>query len=305
MDLVRQIPGVNPETLPSRIPPEYRETIGHLVAYIPEDAYTANLVQVMESSNLGPNDEAEVQLGHRVQPRPWEWLDYLEEPRHSLPGGADGELQVRNDASIPLETFQARLTGERIPSRDRSVEEEDTKRHMRDRFYAETKYERDWKESRIGTLASTNRPGTAPSGNAADGGQSSEDDEPLQHQQQQQTHARRADQSGMMEDARSSMASNSGLSPAPTRASSSSRRTVEEREIIDVDALPGPEPASTRGRKRKATGGSTSALEGAIEVIDDEIEIIEPNAVAIASRSRRGGKTRPSSGGRGKGKKKA
>lgn len=239
----------------------------------------------------------------KVQSRPWEWVNYMEEPRHATTCG-DGP-QVRNDTSIPLELFQARIIAERSnppqipPMTNEELEEVVMKRYARDRFNDEDIYERDWKETRAGTLSNvTGGSSTHRASEAADGGQSSDDeathDPPI---------SRRGDQQSMsMEDARSSMASGSGLSPA-TRASSSSRNPNDDRGVIDVDALPGPEHGTTgRGRKRKAT--NTSANDGAVEVVDDDIEIIEPtSALAATLRSQRGrGK---STGGKGKGKRRA
>ncbi|KAG8934799.1 RNA polymerase II mediator complex subunit [Tulasnella sp. 418] len=86
------------------------------------------------------------------------------------------------------------------------------------------------------------------------------------------------------------------VSPTETsaRASSVSRRTAE-REIIDVDAISGPE-TSIRGQKRKANAGTAAA--GAS---DDDIEIIEQPTSAIRGKRGRG---RPP-GSRGKQKRKS
>lgn len=271
------------------------------MAYVSVDPLTANLVHFTENEGA---DDGQIQLGAKVQPRPWEWLDYMEEPRAVSTTEEDEMPRIRNDTSIPLECFQAHVMAGDHRNEASEADGGTMKRYTKDRLYVETMYERNWKETRVGTLANTGgHPTGSRASGVADDAQSSEDEESRRSQPQ----GRRAgylDTSAMpMDDARSSLASRSGISPAPTRASSASRGTVE---VIDVDALPGPEPsANTRGRKRKATGASNSAVEGAGDGSDDEIQIIEPTS-ATASNSRGKGRGKgKTTGTRGKGKKKA
>ncbi|KAG8882040.1 RNA polymerase II mediator complex subunit [Tulasnella sp. 332] len=300
IDLTRQIPGIKPELLSIRISIKDREALKHLLPFVSVDQLTTNLVHFTENEGA---EEGQVQLGTRVQSRPWEWLDYMEEPHGASYTEGDDLPRIRNDASISLECFQAHVLAGDQPTEASEADDETMKRYTKDHLYMETMYERDWKETRVGTLANT---GSHPTGSratgAADDGQSSEDEE----SRRSQTQGRRAghlDTSVMsMDDAPSSLASRSGISPAPTRASSASRGTVE---VIDVDALHGPEPsANTRGRKRKVTEAGGGVLEGAGDGSDDEIQIIEPTSAIASSKGKGRGKGKATSA-RGKGKKKA
>ncbi|KAG9004810.1 RNA polymerase II mediator complex subunit [Tulasnella sp. JGI-2019a] len=293
IDLMRQVPGIKPQSLPTRISIEDRETLKHLLGFVFEDPLAVNLVQFMETDG---GEDGQVQLGAKVQSRPWEWLDHLEEPR-AASSAEDEIMRIRNDTSISLEHFQARVVtnDQRIEASDGAGET--MKRYTKDRLYMETMYERDWKETRVGTLATGVGNPTRTRSCTADDEQSSDDED--QHRNQPQgRHGGHQDPSAMsMEDARSSLASRSGMSPAPTRASSASRGTVE---VIDVDALPGPEPgANTRGRKRKNT------LDATAEGSDDEIQIIEPTSAMTSNSKGKGRGKGKTTSARGKGKKKA
>lgn len=299
IDLVRQVKGVHPDRLPSGMPHEFRTVIRPLLNYIPTDRYTQDLVYLLNSTDIATgrpaNDvdpEAQYQLGPPVQSKAWEWTEYIEDPAADTASEGRGErlIEVKNDTSVPLEHFMARATGEALASRRSSKDESDVapipSRPMEDRLHRESVYERDWKDSRIGNGASFDDPESSES--------EVDDPSPLSRNR------------GVNDDSRS----NSVMSPG---GSTISRRTgTTEREIIDVDALDGPQEGARRGTKRKATASSSGLGRGSgaesTDLGDDDIEIIEPepsSSTAGKTVAGRRGRGRPSgSVSRGRGKKK-
>lgn len=271
IDVVRQIPGIQADKLPPRMPHKLRTILIPLLAYIPTDPYTKNLVHTVTQGDIvskGPGEiEAQYLLGPPVQPKSWEWIEHLEDPA-TAPAPEDGE-PIKNETSVSLEYFNARTTGESLPAKDRSTDD----RHNRDHLNNESIYERDWKDTRLGGNATFDDPESS----------ESEDEVPI-GVLGKRNHSMLG---GGLDDTRS-IASGSGGSPALTRGSSGSRRTVE-REIIDVDALPGPEASGSGGRGRRRKPGNSSlgrrgtTPDDAEE--DDDIEIIEP-APAVAARGK-------------------
>ncbi|KAG8908829.1 RNA polymerase II mediator complex subunit [Tulasnella sp. 403] len=288
IDVVRQIPGIQPDRLPARMPLEYRHAIQPLLAYVPRDPYTQDLVHLVNPAEQGhrlppPADgESQYQLGPPVQARPWEWIEYLEDRTSATPEESD---QVKNETSVSLEYFMAKSTGEKLSKDD----EWDEYRHAEDHMHRETVFERDWKETRVGPVG------------LDDPDSSESEEEGGRAARRGAGHA----QGGGTEETRSIL-SNSGTSPAMTRAGSTGRRTIE-REIIDVDALPGPDASSSgvRGKKRKAAAANSGLgrVGESAEQVDDDVEIIEPSAAA-ATRGKNRGRARPPASVRGRGKKK-
>lgn len=299
IDLVRQVKGVHPDRLPSGMPHEFRTVLRPLLNYIPTDRYTQDLVYLLSSTDIasgkpahGVDPEAQYQLGPAVPSRAWEWTEYIEEPPTDTASEGRGErsMEVKNDTSVPLEHFMARATGEPLSSHRSSRDDSDVignpSRHAEDRLHRESIYERDWKDSRIGNGASFDDPESSES--------EADDPSPLSRIR------------GVTDDSRS----NSVMSPG---GSTISRRTgTTEREIIDVDALDGPQEGPSRGTKRKATASSSGVGRGSgvgsADLGDDDIEIIEPEPMSSTAGKTVAGKRgrgRPTgSVARGRGKKK-
>lgn len=300
IDLVRQVKGVHPDRLPSGMPHEFRTVIRPLLNYVPTDRYTQDLVYLLNSTTdiasgrpaVGVDPEAQYQLGPPVQSKAWEWTEYIEDATADTASEGRGErtMEVKNDTSVPLEHFMARATGEALSNRRSSKDEPDVVvnpiRHTEDRLHRESIYERDWKDSRIGNGASFDDPESSES--------EVDDPSPLSRNR------------GVNDDSRS----NSVMSPG---GSTISRRTgTAEREVIDVDALDGPQEGASRGTKRKATASSAGVGRGSgvesADLGDDDIEIIEPEQSSSTAgktvAGRRGRGRPPGSVSRGRGKKK-
>ncbi len=270
------------------MPDDYRFALEGLLPFTASNPYTTNLVHLipqgenLRSSSADADSEA-ANVGPLAQPRPWEWVDHMDEP--SDPSASESEPMIKNDASIPLEAFMAK------PTLDKWAGETPMalgQRYVMDHVHAESVYERDWRETRIGTTALEDPESSE-----------SEEDVPVS-----QILGGRLEAILSAEDSRS-LASLSGASPALTRASSGSQRVdTSEREVIDVDALP---MSATKARKRKApaSSGQWPTMDAVAEA-DDDIEILEAEPATSAGTKGKRGRGRASSGGsRGRGKKKS
>ncbi|KAL5506968.1 SRB8 [Sanghuangporus vaninii] len=250
--------------IPVNLSPEYRELIRTLERHAPHCPDVADLVY---SSRDG---DGNLQPGASVQMRPWEWIESLGDPPLLDAKDVQKEAEekerrglrylVRNNTSIPLELFATHALGEGArrlglgSAESSSGKDEQLRGLFEDDLAAESIYEREWKDSRVGFTC----PGesTEDSKSRADG-----DVEPSR---------RGTPTSRRTSPALSVHTSHGGASSAagPPSATSSSRRTqspsLAGREVIDVDAL-----FSGGSAKGKRKASSAGLEEGEVIVIQD------------------------------------
>ena len=136
--------------LPSGMPTECRNRIRTLLPYV-------DLNPTVEGLALASKDASgEYANLQPVQNRPWEWTENLGD--HSpLDSRAEEKpvaerSPIKNMASLPLELFSARATGERIIEQDQSGADpriEGNLRMLQEGLSGESIFERDWRESRV------------------------------------------------------------------------------------------------------------------------------------------------------------
>ncbi|CAL1707851.1 unnamed protein product [Somion occarium] len=263
-------PEIDMQTLPSDMPLEYRRQIRTLLPFVPPNLAVANLAYVSQ-------DATGQTTMTPVQNRPWEWTEYLGEASPVEPKSEDKDgderIVVKNSASISLELFAARVTGERvIPSGQTDSRTECMVRTFQDDLASHTVFQRDWMETRA--LSHMLRPdrteqedevGPLPTfPNTAQGGTD------------RRSNSRRPSPASSIRSRGSvarppSVRSSIRQSPALTRFSGSTAG-----EVIDVDSLDFSTSTTHSGAKRKSIP------------IDDDIEIIEG---PVASSKRTKGKT--------------
>jgi len=133
MDIFRNYPQIHLGELPVDMPAEYRQQLRCLLPYPPPHEGVADLVYASldASGHTIP--------GAPVMNRPWEWVESLGD---NATGDAPAEGGVRNNASLSLELFAARATGD-------SVHSEKNLRGFHDALSGESVFARDWAETRI------------------------------------------------------------------------------------------------------------------------------------------------------------
>ncbi|KAI0356240.1 hypothetical protein OH77DRAFT_1401364 [Trametes cingulata] len=272
-DPFRYYPEFNLSDLPSDMPPEYKARLRTMLPYVSLNPTVQDLVYVTRDAS-----GALISTGP-VQNRPWEWTEYLGDvPGAETRGGGgegheeDGRPTVKNSASLSLDLFEARLTGDRIipaqaPKEDMMAEE--NLRSLQDDLYAEGAFRRDWRETRISL-------NDAPSSGTR--ARSEQDDAlpPLNTSSGTPGAAAEGRASSRRPSPASSVRSATSLRQSP--AHPLSRLSVSTAgEVIDVDAFDAGTSASGSTNKRKAM--SSIAEE------DDEIEFVEgPVAGGAAAR---------------------
>lgn len=239
------------------MPPPWRDAILPMCRYHRRDDATSNLVYASRDAS------GRLVYSTALQNRPWEWIEYLGENPAAEPKDRRKDTDekerprtnhgVRNNASISLELFGARLTGEGVVQG--GTEEGNAIRMFEDNLASESMYERDWRESRLNTTFAA----------------STRDDDG--------THpATKAEKSGTVHRA----------SPAPSPLSRSSAYTVpsrmpspagklagSSREPIDVDAP----SVSSLGSKRTAANAHLD---------DDDLVVLSGPAEADSSAGKKG-----------------
>ena len=303
-DPFRNYPEFNLSDLPSDMPPEYKARLRTLLPYVALNPAVEDLVYITR-------DITGAVIGTvPVQNRPWEWTEYLgENPAGELSRGGDDRTpddrpHVKNSASLSLELFDARVTGDRIiplivPSGsgtgadDMMVEE--NLRSFQDDVYAEGAFSRDWRETRIHLADGNARQkaeqddggGVAPlptlTGHAL-GGSASEHN--------RSSSSRRPSPASSVRSAGTAPLGSVRQSPAHPLSRLSVSTTGE---VIDVDALDGGTSASGSTNKRKAMS--------MIVEEDDEIEFVE-GPVPASSRTQKRPKAKTAGKTTAKGKKK-
>ncbi|THH02580.1 hypothetical protein EW026_g328 [Hermanssonia centrifuga] len=145
-DIFHNYPHFELHSLPSDMPFDYRQKIRALLPYVAPNASVANLAYASKDAletNLTP-----------VQNRPWEWTENLGDrlAPEANDDKADEQTAVRNSASLPLELFSARPTGERIISSSSTgfnSRVEGEMRTLQDASSSESALKRDWRETRV------------------------------------------------------------------------------------------------------------------------------------------------------------
>jgi mediator of RNA polymerase II transcription subunit 12, fungi type len=132
-DIFRNYPQIHLAELPADMPTEYRQQLRCLLPYPPPHEGVADLVY----ASLDPSGQTVP--GHPVINRPWDWVECLGD---NAPGDAPTEGGIRNNASLSLELFAARATGD-------SVRSEKNPRGFHDALSSESVFGRDWAETRI------------------------------------------------------------------------------------------------------------------------------------------------------------
>lgn len=238
------------------MPKVYCNLIRSLLRYTPQNLPTADIVYAFR------DDDGVLHPGPPVQMRPWEWIESLGDapPLDSKEQQKEAEemerskakYMVRNNTSIPLEMFGARMTGEAIRRMGAEGSISDVGERMRSYFEddlsSESIYERDWRESRVGL------PQIQPSGSgnhvASENG-STTTKEPMHRRGTPGSH--RGSPALSIHTSLTSRSTRSG----PPSATSSARRTQSpvisgRGDPMDVDLPPGT-AGSSRAGKRKAS----------------------------------------------------
>ncbi|KAH7905552.1 hypothetical protein BJ138DRAFT_1072652 [Hygrophoropsis aurantiaca] len=166
-----------PPTLSDAIPPPYLTQLCCLIPTLsfPPNPTVTNLVSATRDPISG-----DYVYGERVLNRPWEWVEWLGTPED--PDGTNWERGVKNSASMSLDLFGARLTGDRIipplsttaltsttsvsgtpsPDTPNDIRKEGDIRAFEDSLFVESVYRRDWRDTRLrGESASSKASGHA------------------------------------------------------------------------------------------------------------------------------------------------
>jgi mediator of RNA polymerase II transcription subunit 12 len=132
-DGFRNYPQIQLADLPTDMPTEYRQQLRCLLPYPPPHEGVADLV----FASFDPSGQTIP--GTPVMNRPWDWVECLGD---NAPGDAPTEGGIRNNASLSLELFAARATGDTVRS-------EKNPRGFHDALGSESVFARDWAETRI------------------------------------------------------------------------------------------------------------------------------------------------------------
>ncbi|KAH9940479.1 uncharacterized protein BXZ73DRAFT_88710 [Epithele typhae] len=305
-DPFKNYPEFSLSSLPSDMPPEYRARLRTLLPYVALNPAVENLVYITSDTAHPTAPPTSVPVQHR----PWEWTEYLGDPPAGEPadrGRAAREAHddlssrpaVRNTAALPLELFDARVTGDRVLSllpahvlpasadadADADAADADTRaltaatlHTFQDDVHAEGPFARDWRETRVEALDDPDPTADGGGGDAhaplpalPGAGAGAYGDYPASRRPSPASSVRSAASAGGGGRAHSRLSSSTGAA-----------------EVIDVDALDTASGSGSGGRqgvKRKAM--STIAEE------DNEIEFVEGPlpSTAAAKRAAKGGKT--------------
>ena len=243
--------------LPPDMPLELKHQFRTLLPYVAINPAVRNLVYASRQP-----DGTLVYHGP-VQNRPWEWTEYL---------GDDNPDEFKNSGSLPLELFDAKLTGDHLlETGGLSERAESFLRSLRNDVVSENVFERDWREGRVPLQT-----GTPPEFGSRLGGNEEEDEEGNSKVQRGQQSSRGASPASSV---RSRISAASFRSPS---VSSQLSRGGGSTDVIEVDSLPS--TSSTRTQKRKATKE--------IDEDEDEVQIIDnPDPSAFKKKTSTKGKS--------------
>lgn len=141
-----------PSDLPPNLSSEYREQLCALLPYAASNPLVANLMTAQRDA------DGKLQASSPVLNRPWEWIENIGDQLAVDPKEDQKEREertrylVRNSASLSLETFGARITGDGIIRNIMSSEEPRVDGDIRifeDGLSVEGIFERDWRQSRL------------------------------------------------------------------------------------------------------------------------------------------------------------
>lgn len=278
------------------MPSEYRTQLRSLLPYVPPNTTISNLVTAHRDSS------GHLVLGPPVLNRPWEWIENLGDypiPDTKHDNDDDGEARarypIRNSASLSLDLFNARATGDGIisyPIGD-NPRIEANMRSFEDGLSAESVFKRDWRETRIELDDDIIVGGSANRAEEVDelGGLPSF---PRPTDRRSASRSRRTSPASSVRSHKSgsaklSIAPSSGRSsplqppPLPRLSNSSSSEPI----LFDVDV-----PASVAHIATTSTAASSTrrASKRKLTVSDDEVEIVEGPVAAAAPGPSRAGK---------------
>ncbi|KAF9819188.1 hypothetical protein IEO21_02359 [Rhodonia placenta] len=279
-DPFRNYPEFELSQLPVGMPPEHRSRMRALLPYVALNQTVADLAYATRDASGAL---------HPVQPvqnRPWEWTEHLGDIPPGDPAapaadkdkdGPNEHATVRNSASLALELFAARMTGETLVPAYDDARVDAAVRTFQEGTAGESVFIRDWRETRVALpdeLAGAGR-----------GRMEHEDDPPAA------TSSQRASPALSVRSGRGSAHPSGPSSTASIRQSPAQGHAVQHQlsrlsvstsatsEIIDVDSF---DVGGVSG-KRKATSAD----------IDDEIEIIEgPSKATKKPRAKASSKTK-------------
>ena len=132
-DIFRNYPQIPIAELPADMPAEYRQQLRCLLPYPPPHEGVADLVYASIDGS------GQTVPGPPVMNQPWDWVESLGD---TGVGDTPGERVISNNASLSLERFAARATGDTVRS-------EKTPRGFHDALGGESVFARDWAETRI------------------------------------------------------------------------------------------------------------------------------------------------------------
>lgn len=270
-DPFRNYPDLPISELPPDLPTEYRTQLISLLPHLPAAASVLNLVTTHRDSN------GNLIYGSPVINRPWEWIENLGEP--SNPESKEGRERdekerlktkhlVKNSASLSLELFGARMTGDGIlpTTPELSPRTEGNIRAFEDGLSAENIFKRDWRETRVelepellsGNPMTRLRGETDHEGSGStvlSGGARSE-----------RRLTPRGSPASSIVSRSSARGSTASMRQSPGQLSGHKQSNSSIGEPIDVDSIPTGSSSKRAPPKRKAT---------AISVSDDEVEIVD------------------------------
>ncbi|TFY65710.1 hypothetical protein EVG20_g5379 [Dentipellis fragilis] len=274
-DIFRNYPQLNLRDLPPDMPAEYRQQLRALLPYSSPNESTMDLAYAFSDAN------GQTVIGAPVTNRPWEWAENLgdvavpdpkedaqPEDRHR-----GSPPTVKNSASLPLELFTARATGDPLASvmAQDDPRTEATVRSFHDSLSSDTVFARDWRETR------TNLNSEVVIG--ASHMRSEEDDEvgalPSFPSHEQKVSRRPSPTSSIRSRGSARMsAGSSSRRPSPAQAAFSRASGSTAGDAIDVEMIGTSSTTSRRSSKRKASVSTGS----------DDIEIIEGPVPAPAKK---------------------
>ncbi|KAI0769653.1 hypothetical protein BD413DRAFT_627402 [Trametes elegans] len=292
-DPFKYYPEFNLSDLPSEMPPEYKARLRTMLPYVALNPAVQDLVYTTRDAS------GSVVSTVPVQNRPWEWTEYLGDVPGTDPRGSDGHghessnsgrPSVRNTASLSLDLFETRLTGDRIVrAADADADDlmaEENLRALQDDLYAEGAFRRDWRETRL----------PLDDGRASSGARSHEghDDGPPPLPAFGGSLGGGGTGDARANSRRTSPASSARSGGSGHFGSVSSRRQSPAHphsrlsvsttsDVIDVDALEGATSGSGSTNKRKTMNS--------IAEEEDEIQIVDGPGPASRAAKRNRGKT--------------
>ncbi|KAG5337493.1 hypothetical protein C0989_009508 [Termitomyces sp. Mn162] len=295
-DPFRHYPSISPADLPLVLPAEHRKQIVSLLPFLSDSCSTSNMVY-SQRDTMG-----NIVLGLPVVNRAWEWIENLGEPAivdtnqenkdREESARLESKYTVKNSGSLPLEVFDARLTGEGVSGTSASAHDSDHKRlgklrNFEDCLSKENVFERDWRETRMDLEADIGHPAGRHWTEMDEETGGSSQIAPSKLLKSTPPRCSPAPSNASRSSARGSGAS---VRPSPQGAlNRNSSSTIND--ILDVDSATTMTPKQPLNNKRRA---STSAVAS-----DDEIEIIA-GPVPVPSQISKKPRIKPSAKGRPK-----